>query len=479
MFLEEIMPDVSLESGQTEFKERLNHKDTVGWLKTVAGFANAEGGSLYVGVKDDHTLAGFTREEADRERNYFNNQVNEHLTPLPELHILFPAYQTNNGQRYIILIQIPSSSIKPVILNYKGIPSIFMRRDGFTNGATYEEIIEMGIHSQNTQYDSLYTDIPYQRSDYQKLMAFCSEHADGKKLTDKALASIGFYNDDRMLSNGAVLFRDQYNGSKTAVMCSVFSGFTKGSERVVTVNKFSGPLTDTIRYMMEFVEQRMNHSFVKLADRRVNTDAYPSRALFEGIINAVAHRDYYLDGTQIQVDMFRDRLEISSPGSFYRGAPIQKTYDLSSVISKRRNEVICNVLVACRVMEASGTGFDKIVEDYAEADQNHKPYVYSSSDHFTLVLPDLTYEAGIEDDNAYPVEFMPLANGTKHDEKVLGFCYGKAHKSSEIAAYLGISDSSYLRNKVLKNLVDHGYLKTGKQGRTVYYSTSRDQVRLK
>lgn len=479
MNLEEIMPDITMESGQTEFKERLNHNDTVSWLKTVAGFANAQGGDLYIGVKDDHTLAGFSRKEADQERNYFNNQINEHLTPRPEMHISFPAFHVRNTEKFIIHVQIPSSSIKPVILNYKGVPSIFMRRDGFTNGATYEEIIEMGIHSQNTQYDSLYTDIPYQRSDFQKLIAFCSEHADGKKLTDKALASVGFYNDEKMLSNGAVLFQDNYKGGKTAVMCSVFSGFTKGSERVVTVNKFSGPLTDTIRYMMEFTEQRMNHSFVKLADRRVNTDAYPSRALFEGIINAVAHRDYYLDGTQIQIDMYRDRLEISSPGSFYRGAPIQKTYDLSSLISKRRNEVICNVLVACRVMEASGTGFDKIVEDYSDADQNHKPYVYSSSDHFTLILPDLTYQAGIEDDSAYPVSFMPVSDGTKHDEKVLSFCYGKAHKSAEIANYLGISDSSYLRSKVLKNLVNNGYLKTGKQGKTIYYRTNRELVSLK
>lgn len=479
MVLEEIIPGVSLETSQAEFKERLNHNDTVGWLKTVAGFANAEGGDLYIGVKDDHTLAGFTRQEADRERNYFNNQVNEHLTPRPDLHIYFPVYQTKGGQRYIIRIQIPSSSIKPVILNYKGIPSIFMRRDGFTNGATYEEIIEMSIHSKDTQYDAMYTDIPYERKDFSSLLSFCRDHASGKNLTDKALASFGFFNQEKMLSNGAVLFRDHYNGSKTAVMCSAFSGFTKGSERVVTVNKFTGNITETIDYMMEFVQQRMNHSLIKLSDRRIDVDAYPSRALFEGIINAVAHRDYYLDGTQIQVDMFRDRLEISSPGSFYRGAPIRKTYDLSSVISKRRNEVICSVLVACRVMEASGTGFDKIVEDYAQADQNHKPYVYSSSDHFTLVLPDLTYEAGIEDDTAYPVEFLPPVNGTKHDEKVLGFCYGSPRKASEIAGYLGISDSSYLRNKVLGNLVDNGYLKTTKQGKTVYYRTDRDKVSLR
>lgn len=114
---------------------------------------------------------------------------------------------------------------------------------------------------------------------------------------------------------------------------------------------------------MDFVNQRMNHSIIKINDVRINIDSYPARALFEGVINAVAHRDYYLDGTQIQVDMFKDRLEISSPGGFYRGEKLGKTYDLSGVISKRRNELIAGVLVACNVMEAVGAAFYKTIPD--------------------------------------------------------------------------------------------------------------------
>ncbi|MCD8021983.1 MAG: putative DNA binding domain-containing protein, partial [Lachnospiraceae bacterium] len=456
-----------------------NREDEISWLKSIAGFANASGGDFYVGVEDKtNKLIGFDRREADNERNYLNNQINEHLVPIPSMKISFIRYEINENERFIIHVRISESAVKPVILKYKGIPSIFMRRDGFTNGATYEEIIEMSVKSKNTQYDVLISDRKYEASKFHTLREFYASHNNGKALTEKALQSMGFYNEEGLLANGAVLFEDDYQGKKTEVQCSVFSGFHKGSERIVTINRFHGNIVSVINYMMEFVTQRMNHSLIKLEKTRKNIDAYPQRALFEGVINAVAHRDYFLDGTQIQADMFRDRLEISSPGSFYRGEKLGKTYDLSGIISKRRNELISSVLVICNVMEAAGTGFDKIIEEYAGADETHRPYIYSSSDHFTLVLPDLTYMDGVED-SQYPVlRFVPVPNGTIYDDKVLSFCYYQAHKVSEIAEYLGVSDSTYLRKQVLGNLEEHQYLEKSKISRAMYFKTNPEMVEV-
>jgi hypothetical protein len=109
-------------------------------------------------------------------------------------------------------------------------------------------------------------------------------------------------------------------------------------------------------------------------------------------------------------------------------------------------------------------------------DKAHSPYIYSSSDHFTLVLPDLIYMDGVEDSNIPVLTFVPVPNGTDYDDKVLSFCYYQAHKVSEIAEYLEISDSTYLRKQVLGNLEENQYLEKSKISRAMYFKTNPDMV---
>ena len=480
MYLEELLNKNILEDDEIECKQSLNRIDVLDWLKTIAGFSNADGGTMYIGVADKtNKLIGFSKEEIDSEKNYLNNQLNEHLFPRPFVKITFLPYEIKGNTRYLLEVDVPSSTFKPVILKYKGVPSIYMRRDGFTNGATYEEIIEMSNQNKNVQFDTSFTDIKFNFDDFKLLREFYAKHNNGKELKEKVLLSKGFYNEDGYLSNGALLFKDDYAGNKSLAQCSVFSGFTRGSERIVTINKYSGNLINVLEKMLEFVEQRMNHSLIKKDTGRINLDAYPKRALFEGFINAIVHRDYFLDGSQIQVDMFKDRLEISSPGKFYRGDNIEKTYDLSNIISKRRNDLISSILVMCNVMEVAGTGFEKIMEEYKDYGDEYRPFICSSSDHFTLTLPDLTYKEGLSNDAMLPVvEFLPLVNASKHDDKILSYCYFKGHNAKEIADFLGISDSTYFRNTILKRLVNTNYLVSMKVGNSLMYKTNVDEVKL-
>lgn len=479
MYLDSLVKVSEIENVSLETKARLDRVNVEGWLKTVGGFANAVGGSFFIGVENGTgKLIGFDRVSADAERNYFNNIVSEHVFPRPNMKISFIRYENRDRELFVIRIDIRESAIKPVIVKFHEVPSIYMRRDGFTNGATYEEIFVMARKSSTTQYDVEVSESEYDRADFKGLFEFHARHNGERKLTDKALASMGFFNTAGKLSNGAVLFSDsKFDKTKTRVNCSVFAGFGRGSNRIVTINRFENNLTDSISNIMDFVSQRMNHSIIKRVDGRQNIDAFPERALFEAVVNAIAHRNYYLDGTQIQVDMFRDRLEIISPGGFFQGGDIKKTYNLSNIISKRRNELICNVLVACNVMEAAGTGFDKIMEEYSGVDDAHRPYIVSSSNQFTIVLPDLTYSEGvIGADSDLELSFVPPKNASVHDAKILSFCYEHARKAAEIAAKIKVSDSSWFRSAILENLVEQGYLEKYKMGSSHWYKTNREEL---
>ncbi len=301
---------------------------------------------------------------------------------------------------------------------------------------------------------------------FSSLIAFHSEKTNGRELTDKTLLSPGFFNEAGFLSNGALLFRDDYKGDKTMLQCSVFSGLTRGSDRIDNIRKFIGNIIDSINAASAFVMENSVHSIIKLSGRHVDLYSYPKRAGMEGFVNAFAHRDYFLDGTQIDITVFRNCLELSSPGGFYGSNLSGRADDLGRLISKRRSGIICGVLVKCDVMEAAGTGFEKILEDYADADESHKPYVDIQSDHFTLVLPDLSWAGGIDDDAA-----AASAEGESElGKRIIVYCVGKARNAGEIAGHLGISNSTYLR-QTLRSLEEKGYISSVKKGRTRYYST--------
>ena len=107
MNLAELIPNIACENTMFECIDFLDRNNSEVWLKTVSGFANSKGGTFYIGVEDKtNTLIGFSQKDADNERNYFNNQVNEHIYPRPEIIFDFIPYKTEDSELFIIKIYI-------------------------------------------------------------------------------------------------------------------------------------------------------------------------------------------------------------------------------------------------------------------------------------------------------------------------------------------------------------------------------------
>jgi len=106
----------------------------------------------------------------------------------------------------------------------------------------------------------------------------------------------------------------------------------------------TGPLDEQVRNTLSFVERNMKTMAFKNPGRE-ETPQYSLRAIFEALVNAVAHRDYSIAGSKIRLFMFDDRLELYSPGT----VPNSMTIESMPLRQSTRNETISSLLNRCPV----------------------------------------------------------------------------------------------------------------------------------
>lgn len=479
MYLKEIEPNFITEDINYECKGRLNNDKPLSWLKTICAFANSNGGILYVGVEDkSYKLIGFNSSELDKEKLFFYHEVTNHFSIILNIKTEIVSYVINEQERYILKFIILESTMKPVVLKYDGLPLIFIRRDGYTSIPSYEEIRNLSLESTNNSFDKQLLNIKFNKNDFKSFYKFYYERKN-KYPTEKELSSIDFYNENLYLYMGSFMFSDNNHNEFTKVVCTRYSSNSKGDDKVIDTKEYKGNLVDAYYFILNFIDTYQKNGYIKLVDRRQDLVSFPKRAVFEAVINALAHRDYFIDGSQINVDIFNNRLVITSPGSFYGESNVKVTYDLEKVSSKRRNTLICAIFIYLDAMEAKGTGFEKITEEYKNANITHKPYIYVKNLHFSIVLPDLLDEDGIPINyDSISINKIYEAN-SKYDYNILSFCLNKKRSVKEITYELGISNSSYFRNTILENLIKENLLNKEIVGKTTYYLTNNDLVSLK
>ena len=101
----------------------------------------------------------------------------------------------------------------------------------------------------------------------------------------------------------------------------------------------------------------------KTPNSREELPEYVERSYHEALVNALAHRDYLVYGSEVHIDIYDDRLEIYSPGGMPDGSMIQDR-DPLTVPSTRRNPVLADVFNRLGYMERKGSGFGKILNGY-------------------------------------------------------------------------------------------------------------------
>ena len=115
-------------------------------------------------------------------------------------------------------------------------------------------------------------------------------------------------------------------------------------------SEITGPLNRQIADAVAFALKNMQVAARK-EPARVDLPQYSDKALFEAVVNAVAHRDYSMRGSKIRLSMFEDRLEIQSPGSL----PNNLTVESMTTRQATHNQALTSVLGRMRVGEIRGS----------------------------------------------------------------------------------------------------------------------------
>lgn len=149
-----------------------------------------------------------------------------------------------------------------------------------------------------------------------------------------------------------------------------YRGTRQDSNYQLDAADYTGPLDAQVWGALNFVE-RNQQVFAHKPDGRVERPQYARRAVYEALVNAVAHRDYSIYGSKIRLHMYDDRLELFSPG----GLPNTLTLQSMALRQSTRNELVASLLARCPVpsahrgiersfmMDKRGDGVPIIVEE--------------------------------------------------------------------------------------------------------------------
>ena len=451
------------ETSDVEFKLQLEQRDPRSWMKTVSAFANGEGGSLVFGVADDGSPIGIEDPQSAIER--ISELIKTRIDP-----IIVPNIRTIEIEgKHIVEVRVPSGVKTPYFYRgHNGDLTAYRRMGSQSVAVPMDMLAELILKGQNRTYDAMATE--FRADEYRfALLEDNFKDARGNSLDlSRDLASMGLVTGAGMLTVAGALLADRSPIFQSRIFCTRWNGLTKSGGPdgdALDKDEFQGSILGMLDDALKFIRHNSSIRWTKTGNGRQEYPDYPSVAVHEALVNAIVHRDYSIQGSEIHIDMYDDRLEIVSPGGMYSGKFIQDL-DVNDIASTRRNPVLCDVLGRLELMERLGSGLNKIVTSYPEG---QPPTFRSSETDFTSVLPNLNAGRILE-----PSE---TDNETVLDTDDILWTVYAAIKNDPKATYIQIALAASLSRsstgRAISRLRDLGYIQRMGSNRAGYWELNR------
>lgn len=382
--------DLIGEATEYDKKLALEEKKPKSWCKSVSAFANTFGGALIFGISNEGMVVGLEDPEGDAEK--ISEVIKTRLDPIPEFKLRF--HKTEDG-KVLVILDVYKGDETPYYYSGDGVLEAYVRVGNESVKATATELKRLVLRGKNTSYDS--QNSTYKVDDY----AFSKLKERYKKWTgnsfdDKDLISFGLVNEQGDLTNAGALLADESPIRCSRLFCTRWNGLNKSGGAVDALDdaEYSGSVISLIENGEAFIKRNCKMKWRKTANSREEMPEYVERSYHEALVNALAHRDYLVNGSEVHIDIYDDRMEIYSPGGMPDGSMIQDR-DPLTVPSTRRNPVLADVFNRLGYMERKGSGFGKIISGYEfqiNYNESKKPSFRSDRYQFTVVMPNLNYD---------------------------------------------------------------------------------------
>lgn len=363
MTIEEILVG---ESQNVEFKVDLPDK-SLKYMKSVVAFANGIGGKIIFGIADKtKEVIGIGKEDVFKIMDAIANSVSDSCEPaiIPDI-----TLQTIN-EKTVIVVEISAGRQRPYYIKSLGKENgVYVRVAGTTRLADEYMIKELMFEGSNRYFDqALCGGRSITDDEIDALCCGMKEEAIKNTYNEEQKAFIKDVSRQQLCSWGILIEKDGkfYPSNAYAILtgcgafhvvtqCGVFKGDTK--EIFVDRREYTGPIWEQIEQAYQFVLRNIHMGAIFEGIYRQDVYEIPPDAIRELIINAAVHRSY-LDHGNIQIAVYDNRLEITSPGKIPMGQTLER---MKEGYSQIRNEALAYAFSYMNLIEHWGSGIPRII----------------------------------------------------------------------------------------------------------------------
>ena len=438
-----------------DYKESLEEKKPKSWLKSVSAFANTMGGSLFFGVDNDGNVKGL--DDIQHVTETISMKIRDYMDPLPDVEMI-PLEQEG---MHVLQLKVKEGLYTPYYYVGDGQRVAFVRNGDESLPATGEQMVRLVLKGTNRTYDSLRTDKRVEDYSFAILANTFKERVQ-QEWDKKYLLSFGLVTDDGYLTNAGALFADDCWLSQSRLYCTRWYGLEKSD--AINDAEYKGNILLLLREAMNFVKSNTKKGWEKLPDGRKNKPEYAERAVLEAMVNHFIHRDYTVMGGEVHLDIYDDRIAVTSPGGMYSGQQVQDV-PLEDISSLRRNPVLADVMAQLDYMEKRGSGLKRICNETKALEaykDDRRPVFKSSPSQFMTIIYSVDYkDAGQDTGNVTKQSLSSHQVVTKLSSSIPMICdllekMISPMSAKEMRQFCGLKDATYFKTTIIDTLIEGG-----------------------